>query len=74
MKTKKNTTEKCEHKYFRRHWYDENHLINVCCECSYEWEEKYRPFLLEDWGDLTSGIHETTAKDIEIINKFKAKK
>jgi len=81
MEHKKNEMEKllapqkkCEHKSFYRYWYSEDHLINVCRDCFYEWEENYRPFFFEDWSDLDSGKYEQTKKDIENKKTFNAKR
>lgn len=55
--------ENCNHPSFFRYWYSEDHLINSCRTCFSEWEEKYRPFLLEEYSDLTSGIYRETESD-----------
>jgi hypothetical protein len=65
---------KCKHETnhsdFYRYWYDENHLINVCRNCFYKWDEGYRPFLLKDYGDLTEGKFKRTEEDRENSRKY----
>lgn len=63
----------CKHKSFYRYWYSEDHLINVCRNCFYEWEETHKPFLLEDWGNMDMGKYEQTKQDIENKKAHRAK-
>ena len=62
--------KQCKHEDFYRHWYDEDHLLSTCRKCFYEWEDNNRPFLLEDYSDLTSGKFEITEQDRENYKKY----
>ena len=61
--------KKCPHNSFYRYWYNEDHLINHCRKCQEEWSETYRPFLLGEYPELTSGVFEETKSDKEEAKK-----
>jgi hypothetical protein len=63
----------CKHEDFYRYEYNENTYINVCRICFHGWEENYRPFLLEDYHDLTHGKFEQTKEDVENQKKYQAR-
>lgn len=63
----------CEHKSYYRHWYDEDHLLDTCRKCFYEWEDNSRPVLFEDYPALIQGEFRKTNKDEENYQKYQAR-
>jgi len=59
----KTLKEACTHSDSYRYWYNDDHLFNVYRHCFHESEEHSRPFLLEDYYDMSSGRYARTPED-----------